>query len=345
MLEKGAKSHLWIFFLRAGWTKWHRLSWPCLVAEEGTKWWLQVCPWCLWSHDCPKSPLCTYWCINVKWPHWVWSYYSRFVKPGQKVVPPLHCELNSPSTRCSAMVTEDRLSWVEVFGGRPMLDREGVPCWTGRASGEFQWTLWHPKSKTPLPHCLRGLRAMHGAAPSLSSPRGCPRSTAWSQAEQTNTEAAFSLLTLPRYQTCWQQVSRQKMERRKKKWKKKCYYQDRLLENAKAGADGLTFEDEKSQAAAFPHSSQSPTNTAILGAAQTFASQVRGEGEGKRKRSSGKTCPVNLALSYKTSKAQGDECPLAPIWHFHCSSKIREIFPSVTLPQVGRHQLQSISQS
>lgn len=91
------------------------------------------------------------------------------------------------------------------------------------------------------------------------------------------------------------------MKRRRRK-KKRCYYQECLLENAKAGADGLTFEDKKSQAPAFPHSSQPPTNTAILGTAWTFASQVRGEGEGKRKRSSGKTCPVNLALSYKTPK-------------------------------------------
>lgn len=54
-----------------------------------------------------------------------------------------------------------------------------------------------------------------------STLRGCPPSTAWSQAEQINTQTTFSLLTLPRYQTCWQLVSRQKRKRRKGKQTRK----------------------------------------------------------------------------------------------------------------------------
>lgn len=116
---------------------------------------------------------------------------------------------NSPFSRCSAMATKDGLSWVEVFGGCPLLDREGVK-WT--SMDPLTPKIWDAPS--PLP---QGIWAMHSTAPSLSTPQRFPLSTAWSQAEQMNTQASFSLLTLPRYQTCWQRVSTQKMKRKKKK--------------------------------------------------------------------------------------------------------------------------------
>lgn len=56
-----------------------------------------------------------------------------------------------------------------------------------------------------------------------------------------------------------------------------------LIRNTEAEADGLTFEDKKSQAPAFPHTNQLPTNTDILGEAQTFATHVRGQREGEKK--------------------------------------------------------------
>jgi len=126
----------------------------------------------------------------------------------------------------------------------------------------------------------------------------------------------------------------------------------------------LTCEDEKSQAPAFPHSSQSPTNTSILGAAQTFASKVRGEGEGKSKRSSGKTRPINSAASHRQAQgvkpgpgfklhnlqSSGRLAQARVSSHTHLTFTLlqqdqRHFFPSFTLPQAGRHELQSFSQS
>lgn len=54
-----------------------------------------------------------------------------------------------------------------------------------------------------------------------STLQGCPGSAVWSQAEQIKRQTTFSLLTLPRYQTCWQLVSRQKRRKGKQTGKRR----------------------------------------------------------------------------------------------------------------------------
>lgn len=92
-----------------------------------------------------------------------------------------------------------------------------------------------------------------------------------------------------------------------------------LIKNTKAEAHGLTREDKKSQAPAFPHSKQFPTNTDILGEAQTLPPMWEDRERGGKKDHleryipSTRLCPTGTprgclvpVLNYKIPRAQGD---------------------------------------
>lgn len=90
-----------------------------------------------------------------------------------------------------------------------------------------------------------------------------------------------------------------------------------LIKNTKAEAHGLTREDKKSQAPAFPHSNQFPTNTDILGEAQTLPPMWEDRERGGKKDHleryipSTRLCPTGTprgclvpVLNYKIPRAQ-----------------------------------------
>lgn len=157
---------------------------------------LQVCPWFLWSHDCPKSPLCITDANTSNDPIGFGHTTLDLLNQGRN-----HCTLGFIPPPPGAVPQPQRAGWA---GWTCLGDVLG---WTGRGLG-------HSKSRCPFPSAS----GASGWAQS-STLQGCPRSAVWSQAEQVNTDSF--LLTLPRYQTCWQLVSRQKRRKGKQTRRKK----------------------------------------------------------------------------------------------------------------------------
>lgn len=228
---------------------------------------LQVCPRFLWSHDCPKSPLCITDGKMSNDPVGFGRTTLDLLNQGRN-----HCSVGFIPPPPGAVPR--RTSW---DGWRCLGD---ILCWTGRG-------LWCSKSRCPFPTASGGFRLS-----TEQHPAGMPLSAVWSQAEQINTHTTFSLLTLPRYQTCWQLVSRQK--RRKGKQTRKRRKKGLLVSAPHKKIPRQKQMDWHLRTKKAKHLlSHTPTRSPPT---LTFwEKHKRGQREGGRKISSGKIYPMNSA--------------------------------------------------
>lgn len=101
---------------------------------------LQVCPWFLWSHDCPKSPLCITDANTSNDPIGFGHTTLDLLNQGRN-----HCTLGFIPPPPGAVPQPQRAGWA---GWTCLGDVLG---WTGRGLG-------HSKSRCPFPSASGGFR-------------------------------------------------------------------------------------------------------------------------------------------------------------------------------------------
>lgn len=94
---------------------------------------LQVCPWFFWSHDCPKSPLCTTEAKMSNDPIGLGHSTLDLLNQGRNP-----CSVGFTPPPPGAVPQPQRAGWA---GWRCLGD---VLCWTGRGLGCSKWRCSFP---------------------------------------------------------------------------------------------------------------------------------------------------------------------------------------------------------